>query len=160
MKQDQPGPPPRAVVIHGHGHALAALQAAERSRRDAGGAAPVGLLLLSAPAAACFLGPGWWAALTTALRPPMQAVGAIEMLDCGDAAGRAMEALRIGLRRLILSPDCPQHRAVLARAAALGATLAAHRPEALDLAEPRAERRLDSWLGDPSSPPVPATRSR
>ena len=148
MKQDQSEPSWRAVVIHGHAQALAALQAAVQVRSRVGGEACVGLLLLSAPAAAGFLGPPWWAALTASLRPTMQAAGAVEMLDCGDAAGRAMEALRIGLRRLILSPECPQHRAVLARAAALGATLVAQRPEALDLAERGAERRLAAWLGD------------
>ncbi len=148
MKQDEPEPPPHAVVIHGHAHALAALQAAAQLRQRAAGAGSGRLLLLSAPAAAGFLGPPWWAALTASLRPTMHAAGAIEMLDCGPAAGRAMEALRIGLRRLILSPECPQHRAVLARAAALGATLVAQRPEALDLAERGAERRLAAWLGD------------
>ena len=160
MKQGQPEPPRRAVVIHSHAHALVALAAAERVRSASGPEPSAGLLLLSAPAAAGYLGPGWWAALIAALQPRMQAVDAVEVLDCGEAAGRAMEALRIGLRRLILSAQCPQQRAVLARAAALGATVAAQRPEALDLAESDAERRLAAWLGDPEAAPASGDKRR
>lgn len=106
------------------------------------------LVLLSAPAAAGFLGPGWWAALMVALRPRMAAAGASDVLDCGSSAGRAMEALRIGLRRLILLPDCAQRAAVLARAAPLGAEVGSMRPEALDMAERNAVHRLADWLHD------------
>lgn len=81
-----------------------------------------------------------------ALQPRMTAAGASDLLDCGSSAGRAMEALRIGLRRLILLPDCAQHGAVLARAAPLGAEVASVRPEALDLAERNAAHRLAGWL--------------
>ena len=145
-------PPQRAVVIHGYAHGLAALDAARAARsrkpggRAPGGQAPVRLVLLSAPGAAGFLGAGWWLALTTALAGRMAGCDAAERLDCGAAAGRAMEALRLGLRRLILSSACPQWACVSARAAALGASLDASRPEALDLAEPGAERRLPRWL--------------
>ncbi len=141
----QPPPPPtalpdRAVVIHGHAHALAAL----RAGRQGPGRPSCRLVLLSAPGAAGFLGPAWWAALMESLRPEMAA--AVDLLDCGSSAGRAMEALRIGLRRLLLSPDCAQHAAVLARAAPLGAEVGPVRPEALDMAERNAARRLPEWL--------------
>ena len=79
-----------------------------------------------------------------ALRPEMAT--AIDLLDCGSSAGRAMEALRIGLRRLVLSPDCAQYAAVLARAAPLGAEVGESRPQALDMAERNAARRLPEWL--------------
>ena len=127
-------------MIHGHAHALAALQAARQF--------PCRLTLLSAPNAASFLGPAWWATLMAALQPQMTAADARDLLDCGRSAGRAMEALRIGLRRLVLTPDCQQFEAVLARAAALDADLARQRPEALDLAEKNALRRLPEWLRD------------
>jgi hypothetical protein len=134
--------PARAVVIHAHAHALAALEAAGRLPE----AARCQLILLSAPAAAGFLGPGWWAALMAVLRPQMMPAAALDLLDCGYSAGRAMEALRIGLRRLILRPGCPQHAAVLARAAPLGADLLTVRPEALDMARRDAHRQLADWL--------------
>ena len=161
MKQDRAIPPlprpaapacacdtVRAVVIHGHAHAVLALAAVPRT----GG---VRLLLLSAPGAAGFLGPAWWAALMADLAPRMTARQATGVLDCGIAAGRAMEALRIGLRHLVLLPECPQHAAVLARAAALGAEIACCRPQALDLSGKHADRQLDSWLAG-AGPPAPA----
>ena len=141
MQPSPPELPARAVVIHGYAHALAALEAVRAPARPA-----CRLVLLSAPAAAGFLGPGWWAALMAALQPRMIATDAADLLDCGSSAGRAMEALRLGLRRLILSPDCAQHAAVLARAAPLGAEVGSVRPEALDLAEWHAARRLAEWL--------------
>ena len=128
----------RAVTVHSHPHALAALAAARN--------APCRLLLLSAAGAASYLGPAWWAALMDAIAPTMTARGARGVLDCGASAGRAMEALRIGLRHLILLSECPQHAAVTARARALQAEIAHTRPEALDLAEKNAERRLAAWL--------------
>lgn len=140
--QKSSGVPARAVVIHGHAHALAALQAARQH--------PCRLTLLSAPNAASFLGPAWWAALLAALHPQMVAANATDLLDCGRSAGRAMEALRIGLRRLVLTADCPQFEAVLARAVPLGAELAPTRPDALDLAGKNALRRLPEWLRDGS----------
>ena len=131
-------PPERAVVVHGHAHATLALEQAR--------GLPIRLVLLSAPAAACFMGAAWWLALIRACAPQVAACGASDCLDCGAAAGRAMEALRLGARHLVLSPDCPQFDAVLARAAALGARLDASRPQALDLAAPAADRRLRHWL--------------
>ncbi len=117
-------------------------------------ALPVRLILLSAPAAAGFLGPGWWLALIRALRLHGAALDVGDRLDCGTAAGRAMEALRLGQRGLILSPDCPQFEAVSARASALGARLDGSRPPTLDLAASGAARRLRHWLetGPPGSP--------
>jgi hypothetical protein len=132
----------RAVTIHNHAHALAALAALPGGRRG-----PWRLILLSAPGAAGFLGPGWWAALINSLQPRMHAAGVRDLLDCGASAGRAMEALRIGVRGLILSPECPQFEAVLARATPLAARLERERPAALDLAEKNAVRRLADWLG-------------
>src|ERR1700712_4419356 len=132
------GIPTATVVIHGHAHAVAALQAARNF--------PCRLTLLSAPNAASFLGPAWWAPLSAALQPQMLAADAHGLLDCGRSAGRAMEALRIGLRRLVLTPDCSQFEAVLARAIPLDAELVRLRPEALDLGARNALRQLPEWL--------------
>ena len=145
MKQIRPesSRPTRAVVVHGQADALAALQAVRGTGCQ--------LLLLSAPAAGSFLGPGWWLALMDILRPRLAAAGARNFLDCGLSAGRAMEALRIGLRHLVLLPECPQHEAVLARATALGAEIMTERPPSLDMAEKNADRRLAAWFQDSSA---------
>lgn len=118
---------PPAVVVHGLRQARAAL------------APGLPVTLLSARGAASYAGCGWWRAL-------MQAAGAeFDILDCADAPGYAMAALRIGQRAIVLDPG-PAFAAVSAAAATLGAIVLAERPVALDLAEPGAERRLLAWL--------------
>ena len=117
------------MVVHG----LPDLRAATAPGRP--------VTLLSGPGAAIYAGCGWWRAL--------MALGAgdnPDILDCADAAGRAMEALRAGCRLLILDPAVPAWTLVESRAAIAGATLLAARPPALDLAAPGSERRLDGWL--------------
>jgi hypothetical protein len=76
----------------------------------------------------------------------MGAGGNPDILDCGDAPGRAMEALRAGCRLLVLDPAVPAWSLVAARAATIGAELLAERPPALDLAKPGALRQLPAWL--------------
>ncbi|GBR04956.1 hypothetical protein [Acetobacter oeni] len=97
--------------------------------RDAG-VAPV---LLSPPDAACFMGSPWWLALMAAVRDEEESVtGApafIDILDCGAQAGRAVAALGLGQARIILHPDCPQHRQAGVLAASLNAEMFSHRPE-------------------------------
>ena len=128
---------PPAVVVHGLQHLTQAT------------APGLPVLLLSGPGAATYAGCGWWRAL--------MALGAgdnPDMLDCGDAPGRAMEALRAGCRLLLLDPSVPAWALVASRAAAAGAVLLADRPAALDLAQPGALRRLVPWLQGDSVTPV------
>jgi hypothetical protein len=102
--------------------------------------------LLSAPGAALFAGVGWWRALIEAAAehgaaPP-------DILDCADAPGRALEALRHGQRLLVL--HAPAHFADIAeRAARQGGAVLASAPASLDLAKRGAERRLYDWLSKP-----------
>ncbi len=119
---------PPAVVVHGLPH----LQQATAPGRP--------VTLLSGPGAAIYAGCGWWRALVA------MAPGHPDILDCADAAGRAMEALRSGCRLLVLDPALPSWPLVASRAAVCGATLLPARPPALDLAEPGAYRRLAAWL--------------
>lgn len=124
---------PPAVVIHGLPDARTALRPGR----------PV--TLLSGPGAASYAGCGWWRALVTrALAEAGRS--APDVLDCADAAGRAVEALRAGCLRLVLDPDVPAFADVVGRAANLGAIVLPARPPALDLADPGAQRRLDAWL--------------
>ncbi|MDT7950731.1 MAG: hypothetical protein RQ966_04420 [Acetobacteraceae bacterium] len=97
--------------------------------------------LLSARGAAVFAGAAWWRGL-------IEACGTEEpdVLDCADAPGRALEALALGCRRVILDP-CPAWPAVAERAALAGALLLEARPASLDLADPAAARRIAAWLG-------------
>jgi hypothetical protein len=128
---------PPAVVVHGLSHLQQAIEPG------------LPVTLLSGPGAATYAGCGWWRAL--------MALGAgqnPDMLDCGDAPGRAMEALRAGCRLVLLDPAVPAWTLVAARAAAAGAVLVAARPPALDLAQPGALRRLRGWLEGDSTPPL------
>lgn len=125
---------PPAVVIHGLPHARAALAL----RRP--------VTLLSGPDAALYGGCGWWWSLVAAARA--EYADAPDILDCGAAPGRALEALGIGCKLLILQAG-PAFADVADRAARTGAHVLPDRPVALDLAGRGASRRLAGWLGQP-----------
>ncbi|HVC62669.1 MAG TPA: hypothetical protein VND19_20175 [Acetobacteraceae bacterium] len=136
-----------AVVVHGLREVRLALS--------------VGLpvTLLSAPGAALHAGCGWWQALVRRAAAEFAAVKVADILDCGDGAGMALAALRIGQQILVLSPAAPGWDAVAAIAAAQGGSVLNAAPQALDLVRPGAPRRLHDWLqmrmtpGD-SGPPL------
>jgi hypothetical protein len=125
---------PPAVIVHGLGHAHAALRPG------------LPVTLLSAPGAALYAGEAWWRALMVAAREAHPTVPFDDILDCADAPGRAMAALRIGQRVLILDPASPAFPAVLACAESLGARVLTARPHALDLGQRGAAGRLEAWL--------------
>ena len=97
--------------------------------------------LLSAPGAASYAGCLWWKRLIEAL-----GASKTSFFDCDDAAGRALEALRIGLHGIVLRPQ-PSFTTVAEIATAQGAIVLHQAPPALDLAQPGAFRRLPDWLG-------------
>jgi DNA-binding NarL/FixJ family response regulator len=118
---------PPAVIVHGPADVQAVLAA---------GAAAT---LLSGPAAAGYAGCAWWRALTRDF------TAGPHFLDCGDQAGRALEALRLGLPGIVLAAPDAVFAAV--REMAAGATLVlATAPPALDMARRGAARRLAGWL--------------
>ena len=129
-----------AIIVHDLGHALAALAAA-----DALGAA---VTLRSAPDAVSNLGAGVFRAIMEAGRRAYPHVAAHWVLDCGDAPGFALGALRIGIPAVRLRVGA----AVLARVADIAAQLGAEidrddRP-ALDLHHlPDPEAACRRWLG-------------
>jgi len=103
--------------------------------------------LVSAPGAALYAGAGWWVALIAALRAGHPGRTFDDILDCGDAPGRAAEALRAGQRDLVLAPvPAESYERVRLMAVALGAVLRPSMPETLDLARPAARRGLADWL--------------
>jgi hypothetical protein len=123
-----------AVVVHGLDEAVAALRPG------------LPVLLLSAPNAAAFMGCLWWRALVQAAQRACRDTEAADALDCGDAPGYAMAALREGQRILILDPATPAFPAVCNAATRLAAAVWPERPAALDLAQYGATRRLADWL--------------
>lgn len=144
-----------AVTVHGLMEADAALAAA----------GPAGVLLLSAPGAAGFAGPDWFLALAAEAARRHPGVPCAAVLDCADAPGTALAALRAGARRIVLDGACPAFGAVAAAAAETGASVLPARPRNLDLAGLDLRRRDDAarlaaWLATeppqaPATPPAP-----
>ena len=143
------------MVVH-------ALDQAEAALDSAG---PAGVLLLSAPAAGGFAGPGWFLALVAEARQRHPGVACEAALDCGDAAGSALMALRAGATIVVLDGACPAFATVSAAAAAVGARLLPARPPAFDLGRIDLRRRDDrarlaAWLAmevPQGSPKPPAS---
>ncbi len=125
---------PPAIIIHGIEDARAALTPR------------LPVTLLSAPGAALYAGCGFWQALVRQARAEFPAVPAPDILDCADAVGYALAALRLGQHMLVLTSDAPGRDAVAAIAAASGAVLLATPPPALDLARAGAARAIGAWL--------------
>ncbi len=120
---------PKAVIIHSLIDARMALS----HRRP--------VTLLSAAAAALYAGCAWWFSLVRAAQTDYPS-----LLDCADAPGRAVEALKMGLKGIVLQCEPELFAAVAELAQLHGAILLPVAPPALDLAERGAARKLASWL--------------
>jgi hypothetical protein len=129
-----------AVIVHGVEDAVAAL------------APGLPVTLLSAPGAALYGGCLWWREMVAAARArhkhttTHEHTNAIDILDCADASGQAMGALRSGVCRLVLWPDAPGWDAVASIAQLQGGFVLPQAPIALDLGQRNATRRLHDWL--------------
>jgi len=122
------------VVIHGLADARAVL------------AMGLPVTFLSAPGAALFAGCGWWRALIERASTEFPVVAIDDILDCADASGLALGALRIGQSRIVLLPHAPGWTAVAAIATSRGGEVLTSRPRSLDMAERGAQRSLHDWL--------------
>ncbi len=120
---------PPAVIVHGIEEARAALAPGR----------PV--TLCSAPGAALFGGCLWWQALMRAVEQKFS------LFDCGDAPGRAVEAIRLGLPGIVLACEDKAFAVVAGIAAADDVLLLRAAPPALDMGMRGADRRLAAWLG-------------
>lgn len=132
---------PPAVTVHGLAGARAALAAA----------GPRGVLLLSAPGAGGFAGPAWFLGVVRAAAAAHPGVAPYAALDCADAPGTALAALRAGVRMVLLDGACPGFAAVSAAAAEVGAQVLPGRPASLDIGGLDLRRRDDlarlaAWL--------------
>jgi hypothetical protein len=133
--------PRRAVVVHSLAHAVAALKAAAE--------AGAGVTLVSAPAAAGYLGPGVFREMIAEARRRHPDVPVRAVLDCGDEPGFALAAFRSGIEavRVDVPPDVRRRLADIARKS--GAVLDDGRAPALDLldcADPYAAAKR--WLAE------------
>jgi hypothetical protein len=120
---------PPAVIVH--------------SREDIAAVLAPGLpvTLLSAPGFALYGGCGWWGALLE-----QAGYDGPALLDCGDAPGRAVEAIRLGLFGVVLAAEPLVFARVQGIAAETRTILLEAAPPALDLAKRDALRRLTAWL--------------
>jgi hypothetical protein len=134
------------IVIHSLFHATAALTASARA------GCPV--VLVSAPAAGGYVGPGWFKALVAAAREAVPDAQCSSLLDCGDSVGAALAAIRAEIEGVIFTgpPDVARRLADIARQH--GVRFETKRPaQALDpvehffASEEDLERRCAEYLG-------------
>lgn len=131
---------PPAAIVHGLDDACTVLALG----------APV--TLLSAPGAAEYAGCGWWLALLRQAGCACPGTTFTDLLDCADASGQALAALRIGQSRLVLRPTAAGWDAVAAIAVGQGGLVLPQAPPALDMADRRDRRRLHEWLQPRTTP--------
>lgn len=109
------------IVIHAPQHADAALSAAVAAGR--------GIILQSPPRCALIQGPSWFRALTEAAATRHPAAEALAVLDCGDAAGLALAALRDGAPAVRLAGGPAARDAVADIAMQMGARFDTDAPD-------------------------------
>ncbi|MGH7047760.1 MAG: hypothetical protein ACREE2_15375 [Stellaceae bacterium] len=117
---------PPVIVVHALDHAVGALKAAARRDRP--------IVLLSAPEAGIYVGPGWFRALAEAARDAVPEARFSAVLDCGDEAGAALAAIRAGIECVLFTgrPEIARRLGDIARQH--NVRLATERPAAgLDL---------------------------
>lgn len=107
------------TIVHGWEDAAAALEAAGPA-----GAAT----LVSARDAGGYAGAAWFAALAARARREFPTVAQSWILDCGDAPGHVLAALRAGLRAVVFSGDAATRARLADVAAAVGAVVLAGAP--------------------------------
>ena len=137
---------PPAVAVHGLAQARAVLGCGFEAT------------LISGRGAGWYAGAAWWIAMVQAARDSSGAAFVADILDCANAPGAAVAALRLGQRLVILDADCPAFSRVSAMARAMGADVLSTRPPCLDLDAPGAERRLAAWLSAGNGDSVPGLR--
>lgn len=137
-----------AFIVHDLDQARAVAAAAEESGRP--------ILLLTPPDSAAALGVLWLRELARHLRREHPLADVLAVLDCGDRAALAHEALRAGAEAVYFTGPEEQAGALAEVAAALGSTVLRDRPAALDLGSVPPKRRVEAaktWIGNPEARP-------
>jgi fructose/tagatose bisphosphate aldolase len=114
-----------AFIVHGWKHIAAVLRAAEQAHRP--------VWLFTPVAASYSFGVGFWAAIQERIAELHPEADVRMVIDCDDAAGHVMAALRSGLRWLVFEGNAAARRRLLDIVAQSGAELVQRRPDALDL---------------------------
>ncbi len=131
---------PRSVIVHGIAHARAAAAAAA--------ALDVAVRIRSAPGAAAYGGAGWFLEMIDIVRAEYPNARIEASLDCADAPGYAMAALRRGAVMIRFRGTRAAGEKVAQLADAHGAVLDKSRAAPLDLSgigDP--EAACHGWLG-------------
>jgi phage tail sheath gpL-like len=131
---------PRSVIVHGLAHARAAAAAAA--------ALDVPVRIRSAQGAASYGGAGWFMEMIDIVRAEYPTARIEASLDCADAPGHAMAALRRGARMIRFRGTRTTNPKIAELAASQGAMMDTARAAPLDLfgiADP--ERACLDWLG-------------
>lgn len=115
----------RTVVIHSLEHARAAMAAAAELEMQ--------LILFSAEGAAGNAGPAWFRNVVDIARAEYPGVEVTAVLDCGDAPGYALAALRAGCPAIHFAGSRPVKAKIRAIAKSIGAALHERRGLMLDL---------------------------
>lgn len=109
----------------------------------------VAITLMSAPDAVSSLGPAWFRDIVRSLERVYPGVDMETVLDCGDAAGYALAALRAGVKTIRFSGRPSTTKKIEDIAGTYGARLVKHPSRILD---PRQEREpaaaLRNWIGN------------
>lgn len=103
------------IVVHSLGQARAALVAAASLKRK--------VVLASGPGAGAYAGPAWFKSLVEQAKSACPGAEAEAALDCGEAAGAALAALRMGFKRVGFSGNAQARADLEDMARALGAAI-------------------------------------
>ena len=114
------------IVVHSLAHATAALKAAARAGRP--------VVLISAPGAGGYVGPGWFRELVAAAREAVPEASFSSWLDCGDDIGAALAAVRSEIEGVVFTGRADVARRLADIARQHGVRLVTEHPAAvLDL---------------------------
>jgi acyl-CoA reductase-like NAD-dependent aldehyde dehydrogenase len=83
------------IVVHSLVQAIAALTAAVKAGRA--------VVLLSAPGAGSYVGPGWFGAMVDAAREAVPKARFFTLLDCADDVGAALAAIRSEIEGVVFT---------------------------------------------------------
>ncbi len=128
-----------AVRVHGRGDAMRAAAVAHELG--------VPITLVSAPYAAASMGPAWFRNIVREVEQAYPGLDVEAELDCGDAAGYVLAALRAGVRIVRFSGKPSAATKLEDIAGTYGARLVRRPGQILDARqEPDAETALRKWL--------------
>jgi len=108
----------------------------------------VPITLVSAPNAAASMGPAWFRNIVRDVERTYPGLDVEAVLDCGDAAGYVLAALRAGVKMVLFSGKPSAATKLKDIAGTYGARLARRPRQIFDVRrEPDADTALRRWLG-------------